>query len=164
MNETLTQFFSITLIIMASCFVLAISGLILMIRSIRRIRVPPDADFLTTMHYIPLPLVVLLDLLDFSLDIFSAPISWIILDRMGLPNLRNKAAIEGLLPFTGPIPTFTIAWLVVRLFNLQGVAPSMYRPSYTQTTRHLNEAQRPYVRDYVNDRRRPPPRVIDMDE
>jgi hypothetical protein len=70
------------------------------------------------MRYVPLVLVILLDLLDFGLDIFSAPVSWLILDRMGLPNLRNKATIEALIPITGAIPTFTISWFAVRLLNL----------------------------------------------
>jgi hypothetical protein len=65
-----------------------------------------------------LVLVILLDLLDFGLDLFSAPIMWVALDRMGLPNLRNKAVVEALIPFTQPIPTFTLSWIAARLFNL----------------------------------------------
>ena len=89
-------------------------------RSIRRLRIPPDADFFTTMRYIPLPLAIVLDLLDFGLDIFSAPIMWIALDRMGLYNLRNKATIEALIPFTNVLPTFTVSWFAARLFDLGG--------------------------------------------
>lgn len=37
---------------------------------------------------------------------------------MGLPNLRNKAAIEALIPFSSPIPTFTLSWIAARMFNL----------------------------------------------
>jgi hypothetical protein len=70
------------------------------------------------MHYIPLPMVILLDLLDFSLDIFAAPVSWVVLERLGLPALRNKAAIEALIPFTQPIPVFTVAWIAARLLKL----------------------------------------------
>ncbi len=106
------------LVAMAAALLIALVGLALMVRRIRRLGVPPDAGFLTTMRYVPLLLVVLLDLLDFGLDIFSAPISWIILDRMGLPGLRNKAAIEALIPFTQPIPTFTLSWVAARLFDL----------------------------------------------
>lgn len=93
-------------------------GLALMWRRIKRLDVPPSAGFFLTMHYVPLPLVILLDLLDFGLDIFAAPVSWIILDRLGLKGLRNKAAIEALIPFTQPIPTFTISWFAARTFDL----------------------------------------------
>src|SRR6266496_1170147 len=98
-------------------------------RGIRRLRVPPNADFFTTMRYIPLSLVIVLDLLDFGLDIFSAPIIWVALDRMGLPNLRNKATIEALIPFTNVIPTFTVSWFATRLLNL-GDQPRLYEPDY----------------------------------
>jgi hypothetical protein len=101
------------------------------------------------MRYIPLPLAIVLDLLDFGLDIFSAPIMWIALDRMGLYNLRNKATIEALIPFTNVIPTFTASWFAVRLFNL-GAQPW------------------PYESVYQADHPRPLPRsrpsVIDMDD
>src|SRR6185295_6974340 len=76
------------------------------------------ADFFTTMRYVPLGLVVLLDLLDFGLDLFSAPFIWIALDRMGLPNLRNKATIGALIPITNVVPTFTLCWFAARLLDL----------------------------------------------
>jgi len=120
------------------------------------------------MRYVPLGLVVLLDLLDFGLDIFSAPIMWIALDRMGLPNLRNKATIEALIPATNIVPTFTLCWFAARLLNL-GMQPWPYahdewapQPPHTQSRRRADlpgrpptiidmDDQRPYVRDR-NDR------------
>jgi hypothetical protein len=45
-------------------------------------------------------------------------VSWIVLDRLGLRGLRNKAAIEALIPFTQPIPTFTLSWVAARTLNL----------------------------------------------
>jgi hypothetical protein len=122
MGDALLQFFWIILLAMGTLAVLAIVGLMLVARSLRNIRVPPNADFFDTMHYVPLTLVVLLDLLDLALDVFSAPISWIILDRMGLSSLRNIATVEGLLPFTGPIPTLTVSWLMARLLGLGSFA------------------------------------------
>jgi hypothetical protein len=89
-----------------------------MIKQIKHLEVPPDAGFFTTMHYIPLLLVVLLDLLDLGFDIFAAPVAWLVLDRMGLQSLRNRAAVEALIPFTQPIPTFTLAWLLARLLKI----------------------------------------------
>src|ERR1041384_6192558 len=129
MDESLWRFLTVLGLIMGACVVIALIGLFALTRSIRRLRVPPHADFFTTMRYIPLSLVILLDLLDFGLDIFSAPIIWIALDRMGLPNLRNKATIEALIPFTNVIPTFTVSWSAARLLNL-GDQPWIYEPDY----------------------------------
>ncbi|HEU5101361.1 MAG TPA: hypothetical protein VFU22_20200 [Roseiflexaceae bacterium] len=147
--ESLRGVLTLLLVVMAVSVVLGGIGLFALARSIRRLRIPPDADFFTTMRYIPLPLAIVLDLLDFGLDIFSAPIMWIALDRMGLYNLRNKATIEALIPFTNILPTFTVSWFVARLFNL-GAQPW------------------PYQSDDWVDRRRALPRresrVIDMDD
>lgn len=121
MEQLLTQLGTVLgylAVIMLVCLGIALVGLLFMVRQIRRLRVPHDADYFTTMRYVPLSLVVLLDLLDFSLDIFSAPIAWLVLDRMGLPNLRNKATLEALIPITGVIPTFTISWFTARFLNL----------------------------------------------
>ena len=118
MDESLWNVLSTLLLVMGVAVVVALVGLMLLVRSIRRLRVPRDAGFFTTMRYVPLPLVILLDLLDFGLDIFSAPIMWVVLDRMGLPNLRNKATIEALIPLTNVIPTFTVSWFAARLLNL----------------------------------------------
>ena len=118
MDESLRSLLSTLLIVMATCVVVALIGLFALVRRIRQLRIPADSDFFTTMRHIPLPLVILLDLLDFGLDIFSAPIMWVVLDRMGLPNLRNKAVIEALIPFTNVIPTFTRSWFTARALNL----------------------------------------------
>lgn len=125
MPEGWGQFFTILLSLMAVCLVVSLIGLFAIMRSIRQLNVPRDADFFTTMRHVPFILVLLLDLLDFGLDVFSAPISWIILDRMGLPNLRNKAALEAIIPVTNAIPTFTLAWLAARMLNL-GEPPDPY--------------------------------------
>jgi len=152
MDESLWRILAAIGLIMAGCVVIGLVGLFALTRSIRRLRVPPSADFFTTMRYIPLPLVILLDLLDFGLDIFSAPIIWIALDRMGLPNLRNKATIEALIPFTNVIPTFTVSWFAARLLNL-GDLPRLYEPDYWD----LRDERRP--------RRLPRrPTIIDADD
>ena len=118
MSDTLGNLLTIVLLLMGASVLIATIGLLLMARKIRRLDIPPDADFFTTMRYIPLSLVILLDLLDFGLDIFSAPFMWIALDRMGLYNLRNKATIEAIIPATNVIPTFTVSWFAARLLNL----------------------------------------------
>jgi hypothetical protein len=118
MLDQLNTIFFWLLVAMGLALLIAVIGLALMWRQISNLRVPHEAGFFATMHYIPLPLVILLDLLDFGLDIFAAPISWLLLDRLGLRSLRNKAAIEALIPFTQPIPTFTIAWVAARTLKL----------------------------------------------
>jgi hypothetical protein len=87
-------------------------------RTLRRIRVPQDADFFTTLRAVPLSLVIGLDLLDLGLDVLSTPIIWAILSRYRLQALRNVASIEALIPFTAPIPTMTIAWFAARALKL----------------------------------------------
>lgn len=98
--------------------VLSAVALWMAIRKLRRIRLPPDADFFTAIRAVPFSLVVGLDLLDLGLDTLSAPIIWFILNRTGLQSLRNVASFEAFIPFTGPIPTLTLAWLAARYLKL----------------------------------------------
>jgi hypothetical protein len=126
MIELLGEWLQILLFAMATALALAVLGLIMIAKSIRQLNVPHDADFFTTLRYVPLALMIILDLLDFGLDILAAPVSWLVLDRLGLYGLRNKAALEALIPFTQPIPTFTIGWLVARILDL-GDPPGVRR-------------------------------------
>ena len=86
---------------------------------VKRINLPPGADTLTALRMTPLSVVILLDLLDLGLDIFSAPFAWIILTKLGLGPLRGVTVVEGLLPGTGAIPTMTAAWFLARFFRPQ---------------------------------------------
>lgn len=140
MFNGLGTFFFWLLVAMGVALIIACVGLALIGRSIRNLRVPVDADFFTTLRYVPITLMVLLDLLDFGLDIFAAPISWIVLERLGLRGLRNKAAIEALIPFTQPIPTFTISWIAARTLNLgelPGAQPLYIEGEYRESQRRL---------------------------
>ena len=83
-------------------------------RRLKRIRTS-GGGFWQTLREVPFGLVVLLDLLDLALDVFSAPIIWLLLRRFGLTALRDVATIEALIPITGPLPTMTICWLLARL-------------------------------------------------
>lgn len=161
MPEWLSQFAVTLLIIMGICLVIAVVGLALLVRRIRQLQVPHEADFFTTMRHVPLILAIMLDLLDFALDIFSAPIMWVVLDRMGLPNLRNKAVIEALIPITNVIPTFTVAWFLTRVLNL-GEQPDPRRfdipRRQARADRGLSDA-RQYAPAAQRTRR-----TIDMDE
>jgi hypothetical protein len=145
MSDSLSNVLAIVLALMGVCIFIGIAGLLALARSIRRLNIPPDTDFFTTMRHIPLALAVLLDVLDFGLDIFSAPIMWLALDRMGLPSLRNKATVEALIPFTNVIPTFTVCWFAARLLNLG----TPYLPvAYDQWDRpHVRARREPEIID-----------------
>jgi hypothetical protein len=82
---------------------------------IKRIQLPPDADFLVALRATPLAVVILLDLLDFSLDFLSAPLAWTILGYLGLQPLRGVTVVESLIPGTQFLPTMTVAWVIARL-------------------------------------------------
>jgi len=82
---------------------------------VRRINLPADADFFTALRATPLSVVILLDLLDLSLDFLSAPVAWVILGRLGLRPLRSVTMVESLIPGTQVLPTMTIMWFVARM-------------------------------------------------
>ncbi|HTG34194.1 MAG TPA: hypothetical protein VLB76_14795 [Thermoanaerobaculia bacterium] len=131
--------FKLAAVVAVIALILAALVLALAFRTLRRLRVPPNADFFTTVRAVPLSLVIGLDLLDLGLDVFSAPIIWFILNRFGLQALRNVATVEALIPITGPIPTMTLGWLAARIFKLgepydpdlietQRIGPDSYAP------------------------------------
>lgn len=84
---------------------------------VRRINLPANVDFFEAMRRTPLSVVVLIDLLDLTLDFLSAPISWVILGKLGLLPLRAVSVIESLIPGTQVLPTMTIAWIVARVWK-----------------------------------------------
>jgi hypothetical protein len=88
---------------------------------VRKIQLPPDADFFTAIRFTPLVVVLLLDLLDFTLDFLSAPVAWLLLTRLGLGPLRGVTVVESLIPGTQIIPTMTLAWIAVRVFKVDRV-------------------------------------------
>lgn len=104
----------------------AFLGALLCLSGLRRHRrsggTPEGAGFRDTLRAVPLRLVIGLDLLDFGLDVFAAPLTWLLLDRAGLRALRNIASLEALVPFTQPVPLLTVCWLGVRLLDWVGVA------------------------------------------
>jgi hypothetical protein len=107
--------FGIVLLVAAA---LGLGALLLLHRRLRRLNVPPNADFVSTLRAVPLALVIAIDLLDFGLDIFATPIVWVVLSRYRLQALRNIAAVEAIIPFTQVVPTLTVAWLGVRILGL----------------------------------------------
>lgn len=132
MDESFRTFGQVIVSLLVISAVLGAILLALVYRSLRRIQVPPGADFFTTVRAVPLGLVIALDLLDLGLDFLSAPIVWVILSRFRLQALRNVAAVEALIPFTQPIPTLTLAWFAARIMNL-GDPPRAVGPNVIET-------------------------------
>lgn len=116
-TDTLQTFGTYLLIIMGISLVLALLLLIVVIRQVRKIDIPPDAGFQETLLLTPFSVVLMIDLLDLGLDFLAAPISWIILDRLGLKALRGISAAEAIIPLTQAIPTMTLAWIGVRFMK-----------------------------------------------
>jgi len=87
------------------------------VHRLRSLNIPPDASFSETLLLTPLSIVIAIDLLDLALDVLAAPLSWAILDRLGLRALRGLAAVEALLPGTQFIPTLTLCWFGIRLLD-----------------------------------------------
>ncbi len=102
---------------MAISLVLSLILLLIIIRQVKNIDVPPDADFTETLLYTPFLVVVFIDLLDFALDFLAAPLAWIILDRLGLKALRGVSAVEAAIPLTQGIPTMTLCWIGARILK-----------------------------------------------
>jgi len=117
--------FDITTIAIAALLALGgallFSGVLfgLVIWRVRKIQLPPNADFFTALRATPLIVVVTLDLLDFMLDFLSAPVAWVLLTRLGLGPLRGVTVVEGLIPGTQIIPTMTLAWIASRFFKAE---------------------------------------------
>ncbi len=105
---------STLLIAMGVSVTLAVVLLILTYRRLKRIEVPANADFFTTLRHVPISLVLILDLLDFGLDFLGAPVGWVILSQLGLESLRGVTLVEGLIPGTQIVPTLTVAWLLAK--------------------------------------------------
>ena len=104
--------------VLVICLLLAILLLALVYRRLRRIQLPPDADFWTTIRAVPFGLALGLDLLDFSLDVVATPFVWVLLSRFRLQALRNVGVVQAAVPFTQTIPVFTVAWVAARLLGL----------------------------------------------
>ena len=91
----------------------------LAMRQVRNLDIPQDATFAETLYYTPFIVVIMVDILDLSLDFLAAPVAWVLLDRLGLKALRGVSVVETLIPGTQLIPTMTLAWIGVRLFNIR---------------------------------------------
>lgn len=108
----------VALITMGFSAVVGLALLLLSVKKLRELNVPPNATFAETLHYTPFVVVVAVDLLDLGLDFLAAPFSWVILDKLGLQALRGVASVEALIPGTQLIPTLTLCWIGVRVFGI----------------------------------------------
>jgi hypothetical protein len=97
------------------------------IRQLKHLNIPPNAGYAETLRHTPFLVVLGIDLLDLGLDVLAAPVTWILLDRMGLRALRNVSAVEALIPGTQFIPTLTLSWVIVRLFGIGELPVDVYR-------------------------------------
>ena len=113
----ITDLFYTLLALMGGAVV--IGGLLLawVLWRVKRVELPPEADFVTALRFTPFIIVVILDLLDFGLDFLSVPIAWTLLGRLGLAPLRGVTILEELIPGTQLLPTMTAAWVLARLFG-----------------------------------------------
>ena len=101
----------------AGALMAAVVLLISAAQQVSQINVPEDADFFETLQMIPITVPLALDLLDMVFDIFAAPISWIVLELLGLKALQTITVFEGVIPGTQLIPTMTASWIVARLMK-----------------------------------------------
>src|SRR5258705_4569457 len=92
--------------------VIVITLLVTAWQQVQDLQIPQEADFFETLQVLPITVPIALDLLDLAFDTFSAPITWILLELMGLRALQMITVIEGIIHGTGVIPTMTIAWFV----------------------------------------------------
>ena len=103
--------------------ILTLLLLVWIVWRVRRINIPQDADVMTALRATPFVVVLVLDLLDFTLDFLAAPFSWTLLGYLGLKPLRGVTVVESLIPGTQLIPTMSVAWIIARLTD-----PTRKRP------------------------------------
>jgi hypothetical protein len=120
LNYDLTQLLPYVLVFLGIGLVLSLLLVGLLIASVRRINIPPNADLITALRATPLIVVITLDVLDFFLDFLSAPFSWVLLGHLGLKPLRAVTMIESLIPGTQFLPTMTAAWIIARFIRRGG--------------------------------------------
>lgn len=114
LTNFLRNFLGVFALFAAIALALSILLLFIAYRRMRRLDIPEDAGFWETISVTPFIVVLGIDLLDFALDIFALPFTWVILDRMGLIALRNISSVEAFIPFTQPIPTLTLCWILAK--------------------------------------------------
>ena len=118
--------------VIAIAILITLTLVVWIVLRIRRINLPPNADFLIALRATPLIVVIVLDLLDFSMDIFSAPITWILLSYLRLAPLRTVAVVKDLIPVTNFIPLMSLSWLYARLTDQSAITSEATVPRLRQ--------------------------------
>ena len=118
MDVTSPEFWQTALIafgiVAGTLVIIVVTLLVTAWQQVQDLNIPQDADFFETLQVLPITVPIALDLLDLAFDTFSAPITWVLLELMGLRALQMITIIEGIIPGTGVIPTMTISWFVAR--------------------------------------------------
>jgi hypothetical protein len=113
------------LLVLGICAAVGLGGavtlLVLAFQQIKEIDIPEDADFFETLQIVPITVPLALDFLDMAFDVLSAPISWIVLEMLGLRALQMVTVFESLIPGTQIIPTLTVCWFVAKGMKRKGV-------------------------------------------
>ena len=111
----LRQALYLFLLVISVGLVLSLVLSIWVIWRVKRINLPADAGPVAALRATPFGVVVLLDLLDLTLDFLAAPLAWTLLSYLGLLPLRGVTVLWALIPGTQALPIMTLAWLFVRL-------------------------------------------------
>lgn len=120
LSETeLRQALLLFLLVVGTGLLLSLVLLVWVIWKVKRISLPLDAGPVAALQATPFGVVVLLDLLDLSLDFLAAPLAWTLLSYLGLLPLRAVTVLWTLIPGTQALPIMTLAWLVVRLGQIK---------------------------------------------
>jgi hypothetical protein len=118
MGELLTpelkNFLAVILSLTLIGVILLLLLLIWILWRVKRLKIPPGADFFTTLRFTPLSVVIFLDILDLTFDFLAAPFAWVLLSYLNLHALRAVTVIEAMIPGTQFLPTMTAAWLFAR--------------------------------------------------
>ncbi len=119
MGHTLFSLFEVLAIFFSVGIILSMLLIAWVFWKVRKINLPAGTEFFDALRATPVSVVILLDLLDLSLDIFSAPVAWIVLSKLGLEPLRTVTVIKDLIPIPGleALPTMTIAWGIARVWK-----------------------------------------------
>jgi hypothetical protein len=133
MSEEVKLLLNIAAIVMAFGLAMAVLLLVIAVRQVKRIRVPPNAGFVATLQGTPFVVALGLDFLDLALDVFAAPLAWVILEYLGLKGLQTVTVIESLFPGTQLIPTLTLCWAAARLMPDQ--LSQLLRAAESRSTR-----------------------------
>jgi hypothetical protein len=116
-SSELRDLFYVIFIVISVGLVLSLILLVWAIWRVKRINLPPDSDPITALLATPLGIVILLDLLDLTLDFLAAPLAWSLLSYLGLRPLRGITVLWVLIPGTQVLPIMSLSWIFVRLMR-----------------------------------------------